>query len=157
MIMQCITCGKQLSSDPRRSTGFCRVCVNRRPRSPESEARRAAKIRMAYASRPELIEQSRARATARMQDPIMRKAASETMLKHRNWEKTPPEVHANWQAAGAHAAREKRIGWCPIELRPAYFDLVKRKNLSASEARAIIMDHHEKVMADFRRKLGVAA
>lgn len=153
MNVSCTSCGCAIRPDRKRKTTLCRTCANRRPRDPEAEARRKEKIRLTFAARPELAETARERSRSAM-TPERRAKAAETIRAHRSWEKTPAEVMAKWQRNGAHAAREKRLGWCPPELRDLYAQLTKRRNFSAAEAREIVLAQHAKNMAAFRKSIG---
>lgn len=57
---------------------------------------------------------------------------------------------------GAKTLEERRLGHIPPELRGEYRHLIQKKRCTAKEAAAIVLAHHEKQMAQFRRKLEAA-
>jgi hypothetical protein len=64
---------------------------------------------------------------------------------------------ASTPEARLRAARswsEKRLGWCPPELRDEYRSLVIRHKVKAADAKEMILVQHEKNMREFRRSIG---
>lgn len=153
--MNCQECGAQLCSDPRRKTDKCRPCYQAWTKTPEGSAFRSAIAKRMHIKDPTLRLRIAAANRAGVTDERRAKMAVVARI-NRNWEKSTYENRLKWQRAGVLASAEKRLGWCPHELRDEYRRLVDAKNFPPAEAREIILAQHEKNMADFRRKLGAA-
>lgn len=153
----CVTCAKPLGRGNK--TGYCRGHVNQAVASPERSAAIRAGL-VLYYSDP--VNKQRAR------ENIIRNSQTEHAKQRRSDTAKAIGLHMIGQAAitadpailerRARSQSNTKMAWCPRELRAEYKRLVRTKKLPASEARAIILDQHERDMQTFRRDvLGVAA
>ena len=130
-----------------KPTTHCRRCsIMRVASDPELEARRVEKLRVLYRD-PAYLDEHRARlrasiARARQDPAFMESLRRNGRRLHRDFLSRPDVVARNRspevrKAAGAKTS-EKRLGWCPPELRAEYRYLVRSKLIPAAEARKII-------------------
>lgn len=150
-------CGTELSRPNR--TGRCKPCaVAWLNSSTDIKARRVKGLHRMMAARPEWRE--RVRALGRLErSPEFRERARQTCTERRLWEYGLPKARTpEANAKRGRSLTEAKLGWCPRELRDHYRTLTKNHGYKAAEARAMILEQHEKDMAAFRRKcLGAAA
>lgn len=148
--MTCRACQGPVSKWSK--SGLCRACL---VADPEFQAHRIAKLRMAFATRPELAERQRKWLTELNRTPAARARSGEQAAAIRLWEygqaKQTPEARKR-QAA---TMRETRLAGIPHEVRDLYCELVRVRRVPAAEAREAVLAHHEAMMARFRR--GMAA
>lgn len=153
--MNCKQCQAPITRQSK--TGMCKSCaLHLRNHDPEFQARRIAKVKEAFAARPELGESNRAKIIAINKTPEARQRASHRMQTLRLWEIGQASLTPQSRERAARTLEEKRLGHIPKELRGEYRHLVNNVRCSADEACAIILAQHEKNMAEFRRKLGAA-
>lgn len=153
--LQCKSCSAPITRQSK--TGYCAPCALRaRNADPEFQQRRVNAIKRVFAYRPELSEGNRAFITALNKSPERR--AQQAIISKQNRtiaharKGLTPEVH---KRIGQTQSR-RRLAHIPPEYRDLYRCLMKKRGIKASDATAIVMAQHEKDMADFRRKLGVA-
>jgi len=96
---------------------------------PETKAKLAAQMRVSHA--------------IAMQNPDFKAWQRENGRRLQRDILSSPEIRATMVTPSAKAKRgaavtETRLGWCPVDQRQHYRDLIRRKGLSAAEARAII-------------------
>ena|GEM_PF-5175713 len=111
---------------------------------------RSEKIRLTWQARPDL----KLAVGERNRRPE-RRAHSAALARKR-------EQHKIAQAAITPDARRRqgaattasRLAHIPVEVRDFYLDLTRRKRMKAAEATQIALDHHEALLARFRRSIG---
>lgn len=147
----CKSCSGPVSRYNR--SGYCAACANS---SPEKRAKISASMKRVYAADPALRETRRriGRETAARPGEKERRAAQ--CRATRMWEKglagrTPESV-----AKIARATSERRMAWCPPELRDHARWLVKTKHMRLAEVQPLILEMHEAEMRRFRRSIGGA-
>lgn len=149
----CRTCGKTLG--PRNRIGYCVIC-GPKARGPEHGKLVSAGIRKRFAEDPVYADQLRSRARALSADPSLnaRRCAhfNQAIRDKGNLASRSPESR---KKAGRMIS-ERRLAWCPRELRAEYLALVSKKGFKAAEARAMIEDHHAVAMDRWRRQIGQA-
>lgn len=142
MTRVCLDCPAEITVQSK--TGRCHRCAMRRLHADPAYQASRLKGLGAYFEKPG----TRAAAGVRLQETRARlgDAEQERLREHGRWLRrvvlTPdklakaysPEAIAKRTAANSVA----RLGWCPVDLRPAYRDLVHRKGIRAAEARRII-------------------
>lgn len=69
------------------------------------------------------------------------------------WKIAAQHITPEARERGRRRQTEQQIGHIPREWREMYYDLTRKKKLLASEATALVLDHHECEMEKFRRKL----
>lgn len=140
---------RQTDACKAKGAGHCRGCAGAAIHAnPEHAARRLEGIRKKYADpdfraeRGDLIKRNVAHLA---DDPVHKERLRERgrTLQREHVRKT--DFHAVVHSPEARAKRgasitERRLGWCPPELRQAYRDFVRCKGLTAAEARAAIED-----------------
>jgi hypothetical protein len=130
---------------PKNRSGLCRSCVARRmTQDPEINARRAVS-HLAACRSPEWRQRSSKRLKAFFEgNETARQERRERGI--RDYHKTigsekarsanqVPEVVAR----RSNAARETRLGWCPVEYRQDYLDLLRKKHIKAIDAKRMIL------------------
>lgn len=155
MTRECTTCGKQISKQSR--TGMCQPCSTRALNaSPAFQERRLAGIRRKVETDPEHVARLRERIVAAGKLPQAVEARRAAMGQRRIWEhaRGGPPAGSPSRIRGGIRQSETKLAWCPRELRDAYRDLVKRKRIPAVEARRLILEQHDRNMANFRRLIG---
>jgi len=132
-------------------SGYCRNHI-----TPERRAKMVDGLHRKMKEDPIYLEKLKANARKNAAKPGNLEKMIEAGKRAETWRialaATTPE---SYKRAG-RTLSENRMAWCPRELRDQYRDLTVRKKIRAPQARAIILAQHEKNMADFRRKLGVA-
>lgn len=153
----CTTCGAQLGR--RNKSGYCKRhsgAAMWRAAANDSEFRekQRAGIKRALMLRPEKLAAMRARLIKYNKSDENRARAAKAMKAARLWEKSPsaPAGSESRIRAGKRST-ETRMAWCPRELRDDYRRLVYSKKVPAAEARAIILEHHERYLAKFRASI----
>lgn len=150
----CKRCDKPLG--PRNVSGYCRKHYSAAEhQNADHGAKISRALKLKYAHDPVFAERAKETARANL---FKASGSKQTATRLRLWEiglpfSLAPEVRA--RAARTHS--ERRMAWCPRELREDYRRLVYSKKLRAAEAREIILAQHEKDMATFRKSLGYAA
>lgn len=153
----CAICAKPLSR--QNKTGYCKAHVNQAVASPERSAAISAGLKRHYS---DPVNKQRGR------EAFIRNCQTEHAKQRRSESAKRIGLHLIGKAAiaadptvlerRARSQSNTKMAWCPRELRAEYKRLVRTKKLPASEARAIILDQHERDMQTFRRDvLGVAA
>ena len=157
-LRECVDCSGQLG--PKNKTGYCRRCaVVRFNKDPARRAKLSSTLKRKYQVDPEYRAAMRDRLRALAVNPKVQAIKSRSMKDNRIWEHARHLMHAGSparQLAGKRI-RETLLGWCPPERRDDYRHLVKMKHVSAADARAMILEEHERDMAAFRRKCMEAA
>lgn len=146
--MNCRSCAGPVSKWSK--SGLCRVCIKR---DPEFQANRIAKLRLAFASRPEVAEGRRKWLTELNRTPEARARSGEQAHKIKLWEHGLPTITPEVRKRAGATARENRLVGIPHEVRDLYLDLIRLGRLPAAEAREITLAHHETMMARFRREI----
>lgn len=156
--MNCTVCDKPL--DGRTTTGLCRkhsakrlIALMPAERLALGRERAGEAMRKYWMAHPEKLAAAAERLRQMTQTPEHSQRASETMKRNRTWE-------IGWQTCQTPEARARRrqsmsdrkLSWCPPELRDEYRRLRRKKNLPASEAREIVLAQHERDMARFRER-----
>lgn len=143
----CSDCAKPIRNE--NTSGRCKVCAtiynNRLPDSIEKRrvgwAKRLANPRH-YADLCRVAKQNSRKAMA---DPAKRAAAAErARLIWQQYLNTPEmREYVNSPEVRSRAGRslsETRMAWCPPEYRSAYYDIRRKVQCSAADARQIILD-----------------
>lgn len=138
-----IGCGQRITHQSK--TGRCRPCAIRRMHAdPEYQRRRLAGL-ATYYDKPGVRERHGDRLRAAQANPTP--AERERLREHGRWlyhaHASRPDVVAKAFAPEARRKAvesyvETRMGWCPLEKRDEYHDLVRNKHVPAAEARRII-------------------
>lgn len=111
---------------------------------------RSEKIRMAYASRPEL-----ALAVAeRNRRPERRAQSAEQARRQQQHKIAQAGITPEARRRQGAATTATRLAHIPADVLEFYFDLTRRKRLKAAEATRIALDHHTAQLARFRRSIG---
>lgn len=144
--VNCKTCGKTLWKG--NASGYCRKHI-----SPERRAKMVAGINRKIQEDPIYLEKLKAQARKNAAMPGHIEKMAEAGKRAETWRialaATTPE---SYKRAG-RSLSERLMAWCPRELRDQYRHLNQSKKIKAAEARQMILDQHEKDMAEFRRKL----
>ena len=143
----CSDCGSPITRQSK--TGRCRPCATARLHAdPEYRARLAAG-QQAYFGQPGVREER----TRRLLEGAERYRADATPEQRARLSEhgrylvreylSRPDVYARSQAPEARARAigayvERRMGWCPLDLRPRYAALIRSKRIPAAEARRLI-------------------
>lgn len=149
--MNCKVCDKRLAWGNK--TNLCRLHANI---DPDVQAARIAKLRLAFATRPELREAQRQRMTTLNRTPQMREIARETAMRVKLWEHGAAGATPESRARGAKSIRDTRLAHIPADVRDLYIELTMKRRLTAAEAERVALEHHEASLIAFRRKLGAA-
>lgn len=146
----CKQCGKKLSWGNR--SGLCRTHFNA---DPDWQAKRAAGIRMAYKSRPELREKQSNWIASLNRTEEARARSGRMASEIKLWEIGLPKLDAEARARGGKTLTDRALAHIPPDYRELYFDLTKRKRLKADEAARLVEEHAAADLERFRRGLGV--
>jgi hypothetical protein len=148
-MMACTTCGKQLYV--RNKSGYCAAHSNA---SPEKRAKISASLRLAMAANPELREARRRGGIASANLPGERERRAKLCAERRLWELGTAARTEETFAKIGRSTSERRMAWCPRELRDDARRLI-RQNFKLADVKEIILAQHETNMARFRAKLGI--
>jgi hypothetical protein len=140
-------CQERSACKAAKPTTHCRRCsIMRVVQDPALEAKRREKLREKHedpAFRAEHCARLRKTVAKVSRDPafIERRRRNGQRL-HRDFLSKPESVARNRspevRKAAGRKTSEKRLGWCPPELRDEYRSLVRNKTIPAAEARRII-------------------
>jgi len=148
----CKTCGTTLGRGNK--SGFCRKHFNAAEYDPTWRERHARAVRRHYAD-PANLEAAKERARVNGKSPGATAARRAAALRIRLWE-IGHRVLEGDEAARARAGRHRSqtvLAGIPEEQWDTYRLLVKRKHMSAAEARATCLREHETRLARIRREL----
>lgn len=146
---ECRTCGKSLWKG--NTGGYCRKHI-----PPERRAKMAEGIRRKIKHDPAYLDTLRGLARANSSKPGHMEKMIAASVKAETWRKGQASLTPEIRAKGGRTFSDRYMAWCPRELRDEYRRLTGSKKIPAAQARAIILDQHEKAMAEFRQKLGAA-
>lgn len=148
-------CGTKLGRG--NTSGRCRSCATRHFNAdPEIQRARAAGIRRAIALDPLKLAGYRERAAkARALNPGHRFTSETARVAGEKGNAARPKGSPSRLRAGARRVATMHADVPPEELSD-YLHLTRVKRLRMDEAKAIILDQHERKMAAFRRKLAEA-
>lgn len=135
----CRTCGAKLGRGNKR--GYCKD-------------HRGDALRMFFFLNPEAKDRARKTIVRNSQTEYAKQRRSEAAKRIRLHE-------IGWEAQNNPSSRKKRaqtqsdqkLSWCPRELRDEYKLLTRTKKLPSSEAKAIILDQHDRNLKAFRERL----
>jgi uncharacterized Zn finger protein (UPF0148 family) len=141
----------------KNKTGLCRAHWVEHTRTPEWRERVSRTQRRILFERPELKikRQEVGRRMAQLPATVEARKRTGQIARERGYWKDGMAA-ANTPENRLRAARtcsERRLGWCPPELRDEYRLLITRHKVKAAEAREIILRQHETDMARFRRSI----
>lgn len=158
MSLQCKRCPAPITRQSK--TGYCRRCVNAvLSADPEFQAKRLAGIRRGLALNPERKEAYRARMIEIGKLPqaveARQRAAREINLSSIGRAALVGNTEA--RVRGGKRRTATLLSWCPAELRDEYKRLVYSCKLPAAEARAMVLEQHERDMGRFVAKLVAAS
>ena len=105
---------------------------------------------------PLYLEKLRSMARSISSKPGHMQKMLEASLKAETWRIGQAAMTPESYAKAGRTLSAKCLAWCPPELRDEYRRLTASKKIPAKQARAMILEQHEKAMAEFRRKLGAA-
>lgn len=151
---ECKECGKTLHK--HNKSGYCRQHVGKHMMGPDHGAKISAGLQKKLMEDPIYREQCRQRALKNCQSPKLREASRQAAIRSQAWRKAAAAITPDDYRRGAQRGADTKLAWCPAEYRAEYHHLTNIKKFKAAEAKAIILAQHEKDMAEFRRKLGVA-
>lgn len=156
MVKQCAKCSAPLNR--QNKSGFCVTHWYEHTRTPEWRERVSKTNLRILFERPELKAQRQelGRLVASLPETTeARKRAGETARKRGYWRDAiaAASTPENRRLA-AQSWTERRLGWCPPELRDHYRELLTRRHVPAAEAKEMILAQHEKNMREFRRSIG---
>lgn len=158
MAGNCKTCGAPITRQSR--TGYCKkhvaAAIAQRPEW--REAQRAGIVRGLQAN-PERKDRLREQIQAVGMLPQAVEARRQRFLTERIWERGIATLAANPELRALSGKRQSntKMAWCPRELRDEYKRLVYSQKIPAAEAKAMILEQHERDMARFRQKVLAAS
>jgi hypothetical protein len=152
--MTCAECGKVLGR--RNRSGLCqRHATIRFNRDPAVNAQRSITIRRRFATDPGMRLRQREGLVRHFSQPEvkarLREAAQRNGLAAKGRAALTPEGLARRNRANS----ERIMGWCPPELREEAKWLRRHGHMPLEEVKQIILDQHERDMAQFRDRLAV--
>lgn len=144
--VNCKACGKALWKG--NASGFCRKHI-----PPDRRAKMAEGIRRKIKHDPVYLEKLRSLARANSSKPGHIAKMVEASVKAETWRVGQAALTPESYAKAGRTFSARYMAWCPPELRDEYRRLTGSKKIPAKQARAMILEQHDKAMADFRRKL----
>lgn len=138
-------CGARITN--KSTSGLCRPhALARMHADPAWAAAKQAGIDRYYAEPGRREAKARQLCAARAEWLKKNPAARKQLREHGRWlrrEVLTPELVAKGQSPEARARGvvkyiERRMGWCPVELRPRYREMVDSQKIPAAEARRIL-------------------
>lgn len=150
----CAMCDTMISGGNK--SGFCKRHIFKGlAADPAFNEKRRAAIKATFAVDP--VKNERRRETMRRNGMLPQARAARSRA----------AKQIGLSAIGTRARREKpgtytdaakrcsatRLAWCPPELRELYRHLIRSKRYHAEEARALVLETHERDMAIFRRRM----
>lgn len=159
----CTDCGGPVGR--KNQTGFCRSCMLAkgglnwiRSRDPEAfDRKRREGMLKKYRDDPEFKAKTRANLLRIAKLPHAVAARTENCRKLGLSRVAVDAMPAGSEARKkqAKAISERKLAWCPPELRAEYMHLLKSKRIKAAEAKPIILEMHEANLRRLRAKMGV--
>ena len=146
-LRHCRTC--QSSIYRGNKSGYCRPCWNR---SPEKLSKQSETMKAKWKDPKLRAQMTESGIRNLMNTGAQAKAAAAAKAKQ-TWRIATQYITAEHRERGRRTQIETKIGHIPAEVRDLYYDLTRRKKISAAEATALVLEHHETEMQRFRRKL----
>ena len=143
----CKACDAELNRANR--SGYCRPCWNR---SPEKLAKQSATMKAKWRD-PEQRAIMAAAGTRNLMESGGQAKGAQIAKEKQTWKIASQHITEEARARGKRLMIERKIGHIPREVRPMYYDLTRKKKISAEEASALVLEHHQCEMEKFKRKL----
>lgn len=158
----CDKCGGRVG--PKNKIGLCRPCMYAggfaviKTRDPEAfERARVEGMKRRYREDPQFKAEARERLlkAAKLPHAVAARKASGRRLGLSGLGAAATASGTEARAKQGRTCSERRLAWCPPELRKDYLHLLRAKRMKKEEAREIILAQHEADIRRVRAKMGV--